>query len=65
MTLGDNVLGERIRPYIDNLAAQPSGGRILLKRMDEPGPLRHRVQLEDVDFAPWQRDSAQHRSGAR
>jgi glucose-1-phosphate thymidylyltransferase len=39
--LGDNILGETIGPYVERFEAQPSGGRILLKRMDEPEHLRH------------------------
>jgi len=39
--LGDNILGQGIGSYVDNFANQHSGGRILLKRMDEPEHLRH------------------------
>src|SRR5687767_11589299 len=39
--LGDNILGESIAPYVDNFARQHSGGRILLKKMDDPTHLRH------------------------
>jgi glucose-1-phosphate thymidylyltransferase len=39
--LGDNILGEGIGRYVERFTAQPSGGRILLKRMDDPRHLRH------------------------
>jgi glucose-1-phosphate thymidylyltransferase len=39
--LGDNILGESIGPYVANFETQTSGGRLLLKRMDEPEHLRH------------------------
>jgi glucose-1-phosphate thymidylyltransferase len=39
--LGDNILGESIRPYIHNFAQQRRGGRLLLKHMDDASHLRH------------------------
>src|SRR5207244_2044646 len=39
--LADNILGEGIAPYVANFENQGGGSRILLKRMDEPGHLRH------------------------
>ena len=39
--LGDNILGESIRPYVHNFARQESGGRLLLKQMEDPSHLRH------------------------
>jgi glucose-1-phosphate thymidylyltransferase len=39
--LGDNILGASIKPYVDNFARQKSGGRVLLKKMDDASHLRH------------------------
>src|SRR5919206_4137097 len=39
--LGDNILGQTIAPYVENFLAQPSGGRILLKQMEDPSHLKH------------------------
>src|ERR1044071_7774505 len=39
--LGDNILGQSIAPYVSRFAAQPAGGRLLLKQMDDPSHLRH------------------------
>jgi glucose-1-phosphate thymidylyltransferase len=39
--LGDNVLGESIRPYVDNFVRQDRGGRLLLKQMEDASHLRH------------------------
>src|SRR5579859_4162449 len=39
--LGDNIVGESIAPYVDNFEAQPRGGRVLLKRMEEARHLQH------------------------
>lgn len=39
--LGDNILGQSIAPYVDNFRNQRTGGRILLKEMDDPSHLRH------------------------
>jgi glucose-1-phosphate thymidylyltransferase len=39
--LGDNILGQSITPYVANFRAQPQGGRLLLKHMDDPRHLRH------------------------
>lgn len=39
--LGDNIVGQSIRPFIENFARQPRGARILLKELDDPDHLRH------------------------
>jgi glucose-1-phosphate thymidylyltransferase len=39
--LGDNILGESIAPYVRHFLEQPSGGRLLLKEMEDPAHLRH------------------------
>jgi glucose-1-phosphate thymidylyltransferase len=39
--LGDNILGQTIAPYVKHFVKQPSGGRILLKEMEDPTHLRH------------------------
>jgi glucose-1-phosphate thymidylyltransferase len=39
--LGDNILGESIKPYVENFEQQRNGGRLLLKKMDDLSHLRH------------------------
>jgi glucose-1-phosphate thymidylyltransferase len=39
--LADNILGETVAPYVDNFRRQPRGGRLLLKKMEDPAHLRH------------------------
>jgi len=39
--LADNILGESIAPYVRHFLEQPSGGRLLLKEMEDPTHLRH------------------------
>ena len=39
--LGDNILEESIRPYVENFERQERGARVLLKEMDSPEHLRH------------------------
>ena len=39
--LGDNILGQSIAPYVERFASQASGGRILLKQMEDPSHLTH------------------------
>ncbi len=39
--LGDNILGESIRPYVENFRRQERGARILMKEMEDPDHLRH------------------------
>src|ERR1700704_5938078 len=34
--LGDNILGQTIAPYVQHFLNQSAGGRLLLKRMDDP-----------------------------
>ena len=34
--LGDNILGEAIRPYVENFRRQEAGARILLKEVARP-----------------------------
>lgn len=34
--LGDNIIQDSIRPYVDKFAAQKSGARILLKEVEDP-----------------------------
>lgn len=41
VVLGDNILADSIRPFVENFARQPAGARILLKEMDDPEHLRH------------------------
>ncbi|HBQ37934.1 MAG: spore coat protein [Omnitrophica WOR_2 bacterium GWA2_63_20] len=35
--LGDNILEQGIRPSVERFAAQPSGARLLLKEVEDPG----------------------------
>ena len=35
--LGDNILEQSIRPSVERFAAQPSGARLLLKEVEDPG----------------------------
>ncbi len=39
--LGDNILGESIRPYVENFRRQERGARVLMKQMEDPEHLRH------------------------
>ncbi len=39
--LGDNILEQTIAPYVENFERQDSGGRLLLKEMDDPQHLQH------------------------
>jgi glucose-1-phosphate thymidylyltransferase len=39
--LGDNILEESIRPYVENFQRQERGARVLLKEMSSPEHLRH------------------------
>lgn len=39
--LGDNILERSIRPYVEHFTAQPRGGRILLKEMEDQSHLSH------------------------
>jgi glucose-1-phosphate thymidylyltransferase len=45
--LGDNILEDDISPYVRKFEAQPSGARILLKEVDDPG--RFGVPVFDGD----------------
>ena len=39
--LADNVFERSVRPVVENFERQPSGGRIVLARMEDPEHLRH------------------------
>jgi glucose-1-phosphate thymidylyltransferase len=39
--LGDNILGQSIAPYVQHFLSQKEGGRLLLKKMEDPSHLRH------------------------
>jgi glucose-1-phosphate thymidylyltransferase len=39
--LGDNILGQSIAPYVERFDKQRAGGRLLLKKMEDPSHLRH------------------------
>jgi glucose-1-phosphate thymidylyltransferase len=39
--LGDNILGQTIAPYVEHFVNQKEGGRLLLKKMEDPSHLRH------------------------
>ena len=39
--LGDNILGESIRPYVENFRRQERGARILLKEVAKPEAVRY------------------------
>ena len=54
--LGDNILEEDIGPYVRRYMEQPSGARILLKQVEDPGrfgvPVFERERIVRIDEKP-------------